>query len=498
MNNLKKLGIALIMLFSGVGCYSQTSSTTGNWTTGSTWVGGSAPTLTGGAGNLNSDVTIEYGHTVTLNSDMTVKNGATLIVKGTLIITSGGNVDFENGSIILVQTGGTLEMNGLTNSNNSTNVTIHGTLIVNGNYTAGTGAEISGNGDMSVSGTSSGSGSTFGTTLSCSECAIDGSTGSIENAIIDGSQTAQHAPIEPYWNWTYSQQIYLQSEIAQDGVITRLAFEYNGYSSWTDQIEIYMGHTSKTSFSSTSNWVSYSDLTKVYDGNYTVSSTKGWYWIDFDTDFNYNNTDNLVVAVYEKTSGYHSASDEFYTDDVGTYRVLTYYDDWSNPNPSSPPTADYRSKYVPSLKMEFGNVGSPLPITLINFGHEILPNEQIELSWVVGSQINNDYFTILRSKDGYYWEELDQVLGDGTYPTPREFVWIDQNPIYGLSYYRLKQTDYDGQSEIFWPISVNHVERLYVVKEYMINGQECPSDYNGIIIRQWNNGEYDKIIKSKK
>ena len=89
------------MMLSTFFVYAQTSSTSGNWTTGSTWVGGSSPTLTGGAGNLNSDVTIEVGHTVTLSNDLTVKSGVTLRVKGTLIINTSGNVDFNNGSIII-------------------------------------------------------------------------------------------------------------------------------------------------------------------------------------------------------------------------------------------------------------------------------------------------------------------------------------------------------------------------------------------------------------
>jgi hypothetical protein len=233
---IKNFMLITFMMLSTFFVYAQTSTTSGSWTTGSTWVGGSSPTLTGGAGNLNSDVTIEVGHTVTLSSNLTIKSGVTLTVKGTLIISSGGDVDFQNGSIIVVQSGGTLEMNGLTNSNNSTNVTIHGNLIVNGNYDAGAGSELSGNGDMTVSGTSSGTGTTFGTTLSCSDCTIDG-TGTIENDIIDGSSYGQHAPIEPYWNWTYSQQIYYQSEIDQEGNITRLAFEYNGNASYTDQVE---------------------------------------------------------------------------------------------------------------------------------------------------------------------------------------------------------------------------------------------------------------------
>ena len=496
MKTLTTLLFLILLLFNFKG-YSQTytSSTTGSWTTGPTWVGGTSPSLSGGAGNLNDNVVIEIGHIITLNGDLTIKSGVTLTIKGTLIIASGGDVDFQNGSTIVVESGGTLEMNGLTNSNNSTNVTIHGNLIINGNYTAGTGASLSGNGDVTVSGTSSGNGTTFGTTLSCSDCAVDG-TGTIENAIIDGSSYGQHAPIEPYWNWTYSQQIYYQSEIDQEGNITRLSFEYNGNASYTDQVEIYLGHTTKSSFTSTSNWISYSDLTLVYDGDYSVSSTKGWYWIDFDTDFYYNNSDNLVIAVYEKTTGYHSASDEFYVADGGLDRVLTYYDDYSNPDPSSPPTANYKQEWIPSLKLEIGPVGSPLPISLVSFtGFE--NKDFIELEWVVASQINNDYFTIDHSLDGFNWETITIIDGSGNTSNILIYNYTHKNPNFGINYYRLKQTDYDGKFEIFNPIAVYiKKEKSYIVSRYNLLGQPVNKEYKGILIIQWDNGDIEKILNN--
>ena len=493
---MKKILIILILLkFSLVYSATFTTATSGVWTTGSTWVGGTAPTLTGGSKQLSDDVIIETGHTVTLSSDLTVKNGASLTVRGTLIISMAGNVDFQLGSMIFVESGGTLELNGLTNSNNSTNVTIHGSLIVNGDYTAGNGAELTGNGSMEVSGTSSGSGTSFGVVLGCDNCMVM-SGGVIEDAIIDGNQTAEHAPIEPYWNWTYSQQIYYQSEINSEGNITELSFEFNGNSSFTDQVEIYLGHTTKSSFSSTSNWVSYSDLMKVYDGPYSVSNTKGWYSITFDTPFYYNNSDNLVIAVYEKTNGYHTASDEFYTGDGGTYRVLTYYDDYTNPNPASPPTADYRSVWIPSLKLTIEPAGTPLPVELVSFTGTVL-EEQIAvlLKWITATEKDNDYFTIWRSLDGYNWDVIGIEKGAGNSQSILEYIYLDRDPNTGINYYNLSQTDYDGETEFYGIISVD-VDMLsarhYITKIYNLLGQEVDENYTGTKILVWDNGDVEK------
>lgn len=166
-----------------------------------------------------------------------------------------------------------------------------------------------------------------------------------------GTVTNNGLPIEPYYGYSYSQSIYLQSEINKsDRVITKIAYKYNGNSAWTDQIVIYMGHTTKTSFSSTTDWITVSSLTQVYSGSLAVSTTSGWVYLTLNTPFEYNNTQNLVIAVDENTSGYHSNSDEFYcTLTSGVNRSILYYNDNTNPDPAGPPTATTLRTYYPNV-----------------------------------------------------------------------------------------------------------------------------------------------------
>ena len=90
-------------------------------------MGGSAPSTTGS--NLTASVTISVGTTVTRTGDLNVKSGSVLTVDGVLIIT--GDVDFNNGCTILVNEGGILEIQGSgLNKNNSTDVTINGSMVV--------------------------------------------------------------------------------------------------------------------------------------------------------------------------------------------------------------------------------------------------------------------------------------------------------------------------------------------------------------------------------
>ncbi len=111
--------------------------------------------------------------TNTFYSTLLVKNGGTLTIKSGATLTVGANgtsgttqvVDFQNGSVINIETGGTLIINGkLINSNNSDQVTVNGTVTVNGNVDNGNGAAITGTGTFTSTGTVTNSGLLFGST----------------------------------------------------------------------------------------------------------------------------------------------------------------------------------------------------------------------------------------------------------------------------------------------------------------------------------------------
>ncbi len=92
------------------------------------------------------------------------------------------------------------------------------------------------------------------------------------------------------------------------------------------------------------------------------------------------------------------------------------------------------------------NVGCILlPVELVNFTSESINNEFVELTWTTVSEDNNDYFTIERSKDGQVFEFLANVDGAGTSIEVQNYTSKDRAPFTGVSYYRLKQTDFDGK-----------------------------------------------------
>lgn len=97
----------------------------------------------------------------------------------------------------------------------------------------------------------------------------------------------------------------------------------------------------------------------------------------------------------------------------------------------------------------FSSVGGkgtevPLPIELLNFKAYVQDN-WVNIDWQTASEINNDYFTIEKSKTATNWMIVTQVSGAGNSNNTLSYSANDKAPYNGISYYRLKQTDFDGQ-----------------------------------------------------
>mgnify|MGYP001278641509 FL=1 len=103
-----------------------------------------------------------------------------------------------------------------------------------------------------------------------------------------------------------------------------------------------------------------------------------------------------------------------------------------------------------------GSSGAALPIDLLLFDAKCEEGE-VGLTFDVASQINNDYYTIERSVDNKNWSIVTEIAGveGGNTSTEMSYRWTDYSPLRGMSYYRLTQTDFDGRSEIFAPITVS-------------------------------------------
>ncbi len=182
-----------------------------------------------------------------------------------------------------------------------------------------------------------------------------------------GNLKNTHLPMEPWYGYSYSQSIYLQSEIDKtNSMITHLYYQKTS-GTWdkAGDIKIYMGHTS---LSELSDWIPFSDLTEVnYIATLPKGDANGWVEFILDEPFIYNNADNLVIAFDENKLGCNTDADDFYCHEASQNISRYFYNDDINPDPANPPTGGSYlgfSTYRPNIRLIFAEVpAQAIPVT---------------------------------------------------------------------------------------------------------------------------------------
>lgn len=115
---------------------------------------------------------------------------------------------------------------------------------------------------------------------------------------------------------------------------------------------------------------------------------------------------------------------------------------------------------------------SVLPIKLVFFDAQIEQNS-VAIQWATATEINNDFFSIEKSNDMKNWDVIATQKGAGNSNQFLSYEFQDMNLMQGISYYRLKQTDFDGQFEYFSPVVVKN--ELGFTNEIEVNIYPNPS-----------------------
>jgi len=97
------------------------------------------------------------------------------------------------------------------------------------------------------------------------------------------------------------------------------------------------------------------------------------------------------------------------------------------------------------LTPQYFPASPPLPVTLVSFTAKV-EGEQVKLNWVTTAEVNNDYFDVEHSVDGSNFTSISRVIGAGNSTKTLNYSFVHQNLLDGISYYRLKQTDYNGKT----------------------------------------------------
>lgn len=115
------------------------------------------------------------------------------------------------------------------------------------------------------------------------------------------------------------------------------------------------------------------------------------------------------------------------------------------------------------------NAPIPLPVELLFFDAKWLDNnyQTVELNWETASEINNSHFEIERSLDGIHFEYLKTVDRIINNTQNNHYNSLDEDPyIEGISYYRLKQVDNNGDFEYSNIEALNVPEGLSFINLY--------------------------------
>ncbi|MEL7377315.1 MAG: T9SS type A sorting domain-containing protein [Bacteroidota bacterium] len=145
-----------------------------------------------------------------------------------------------------------------------------------------------------------------------------------------------------------------------------------------------------------------------------------------------------------------------------------YQDGWAARNMDVGPTtsfdpADWTYSGCDALDGESDNASAvtpvplgefTLPVSLTAFRAYSNSAGEVEVRWTTSEEIDNDYFAIERSGDGRLFYEIGRVSGIGQ-PDGGDYQFMDDQPLSGVSYYRLRQVDFDGATSYFGPRSVN-------------------------------------------
>lgn len=432
-------------------------------------------TLTNGFLNLGSSTTF------TVNGDVTIEAGAlnlgnnNLVILGDLILNGGTLALGTNGTIDLdgnLTIGGTSTISGANSSNvnfaqNITKTT--GTFSVDATTTTFT---ANGTGSQTISGDFTG-------TQAFNRLTVNKPSGNL--SIIDGGNDVEVDGV-----------LTLTSQNIQTDATNTLTITTTGSILGGSASSYVEGPLTKNDIAATSDFTfpignastyGYTQIENVTNGGdnwtaeYSGSNGNSGQTIDITTNAGYGAMVEISpISLWSITaSGNNSAIIEAgVISGMGVQVIedvrIAIYDgptasEWVNLGGS--PAGDESSGSITSQTSSsftaattntysFGGITTvALPVELVRFTADMNDN-QVNLAWTTSSELNNEYFEIQRSTDGETYETIGKVEGNGTTNEFINYDFVDRQPYYGLSYYRLTQVDYDGTRNIHAPITVNN------------------------------------------
>lgn len=221
-------------------------------------------------------------------------------------------------------------------------------------------------------------------------------------------------------------------------------------------------------------YVEYWDLERTYDTASNAQCNVRLYW-ENSSRSGITDNDHLLLAHFNSSAGYYQ--DQLGVPSGGSSGYIT----------STLPLTSF-SPFTFASDTAWSSGINPLPIELLTFKAEV-NGKVVDLNWSTASETNNDYFTVERSRDGIHFEAVGTVKGAGNSSSVINYLFVDENPYLAVSYYRLKQTDYDGH------VSYSKLEEVKLETQHDISFSVYPNPNDGNTINlKLNAGGSDEVL----
>jgi len=291
----------------------------------------------------------------------------------------------------------------------------------------------------------------------------------------EGTISIYTIPVNNFYRYTYSQQIFMASEMGGASTIDSIAFNY-GYttaSSSKTNVVIYMGHTSQSTFSSSSDYIPATNLQQVYSGN--LNCHQGWNTFVLSTPFQYNGTDNLVLVVDDNSNAYDGNAYVFNAHNAGATRTLYFYSDSYNPAPSNPTSAGASS----STSTNRSNVKFFIPcdnnVTCVAPNVHITETSEssITLDWAPG--YDESAWELEYSTDDTNWTNIGTINNH-----PYELTNLDANTKYYIHVRSNCGSEYSN-----WTAVIGRTDCSSIDVPYTENFDDAPGSGSGNMVYCW-------------
>ncbi len=399
--------------------------------------------------DANDELQVKDVLTFESNGKLYNDNGGTLSVDGNIIINDGALLDMHANT-----TAGTLKLKGNWTDNNTTDDNTQGfyetdSKVIFMGTTQQTIYDATGNETFyniqvnNANGISlNGNDITVSNTLDLTNGLI--TTGS-NNVIINNTSTSAiinqstssyiNGNLRRYTNTTGSYDFPVgtssQYEIANINLISSSGLTYFD-SKFTNPV----GTTDITSLGLTTDGT---NLVTLLDYGYWTISPDAVSTVDYNiTVTSRGHTNGGSLANQHTIVKRHDSSVDWVSFDPPNHDNATQSGTGTNPITAKLSNLTTFSDYAIARSQE-----NTLPIILFQFNAK--PNNAIvEINWATQTEINNDYFIVERSTDAVNFTEITKVIGAGNSNSIINYSTIDNKPVKGYLYYRLKQVDYNG------------------------------------------------------